>query len=33
MQRRTVLKAGLGLATLPLLSRFAFAADQKPVSF
>jgi raffinose/stachyose/melibiose transport system substrate-binding protein len=33
MQRRTVLKAGLGLATLPLMSRFGFAADQKPVSF
>lgn len=33
MQRRTLLKAGLGLAGMPLLSRFAFAADQKPVSF
>jgi raffinose/stachyose/melibiose transport system substrate-binding protein len=33
MQRRTILKAGLGLASLPLLPRFAFAADQKPVSF
>lgn len=33
MQRRTVLKAGLGLASLPLLSRLAFAADQKPVTF
>ncbi|PZM08771.1 ABC transporter substrate-binding protein [Rhizobium tubonense] len=33
MQRRTILKAGLGLASLPLLSRFAFAADQKPVTF
>ena len=33
MQRRTVLKAGLGLASLPLLTRFAFAADQKPVTF
>jgi raffinose/stachyose/melibiose transport system substrate-binding protein len=33
MQRRTILKAGLGLAGLPLLSRFAFAADQKPVAF
>jgi raffinose/stachyose/melibiose transport system substrate-binding protein len=33
MQRRTVLKAGLGLASLPLLPRLAFAADQKPVSF
>ncbi|OCJ07305.1 ABC transporter substrate-binding protein [Rhizobium sp. AC27/96] len=33
MHRRTVLKAGLGLAALPLMSRLAFAADQKPVSF
>ena len=33
MHRRTLLKAGLGLAGMPLLSRFAFAADQKPVSF
>jgi len=33
MHRRTVLKAGFGLASLPLLSRFAFAAEQKPVSF
>jgi raffinose/stachyose/melibiose transport system substrate-binding protein len=33
MQRRTVLKAGLGLASLPLMHRLAFAADQKPVSF
>ena len=33
MQRRTVLKAGLGLASLPLLPRFAFAADQKPIGF
>jgi raffinose/stachyose/melibiose transport system substrate-binding protein len=33
MQRRTVLKAGLGLASLPLMSRFAFAADQQPVGF
>ena len=33
MQRRTILKAGLGLASLPILPRFAFAADQKPVSF
>lgn len=33
MQRRTVLKAGLGLASLPLLPRLAFAADQRPVSF
>lgn len=33
MQRRTVLKAGLGLATLPFMARFGFAADPKPVSF
>jgi len=33
MQRRTVLKAGLGLASLPFLPRLAFAADQKPVTF
>jgi raffinose/stachyose/melibiose transport system substrate-binding protein len=33
MKRRTILKAGLGLASLPLLSRFAFSADQKPVTF
>ena len=33
MQRRTVLKAGLGLASLPFLPRLAFAADQKPISF
>ncbi|MDE1996672.1 MAG: extracellular solute-binding protein [Rhizobiaceae bacterium] len=33
MQRRTVLKAGLGLATLPFMNRFAFGADQKPVGF
>ena len=33
MQRRTILKAGLGLASLPLLPRLAFAADQKPVAF
>lgn len=33
MYRRTLLKAGLGAASLPILSRFAFAADQKPVSF
>ena len=33
MHRRTVLKAGLGLAALPLMSRLAFAADQKPISF
>jgi len=33
MHRRTVLKAGFGLASLPLMSRFGFAADQKPVGF
>ncbi|MBB3455978.1 raffinose/stachyose/melibiose transport system substrate-binding protein [Rhizobium sp. BK313] len=33
MQRRTVLKAGLGLASLPFLPRLAFAADQKPLTF
>jgi raffinose/stachyose/melibiose transport system substrate-binding protein len=33
MERRTVLKAGLGLASLPLMSRFGFAADPKPVGF
>ena len=33
MQRRTVLKAGLGLAALPLMSRLVFAADQKPIGF
>jgi raffinose/stachyose/melibiose transport system substrate-binding protein len=33
MQRRTVLKAGLGLASLPLLPRLAFAADQKLIGF
>ena len=33
MQRRTVLKAGLGLASLPILSRFAFAEDGQPISF
>ena len=33
MQRRTVLKAGLGLASLPLMARMGFAADQKPVGF
>lgn len=33
MQRRAILKAGLGLASLPLLSRLAFAQEQKPISF
>ncbi|MER9455538.1 extracellular solute-binding protein [Mesorhizobium sp. M0478] len=33
MQRRTILKAGLGLASLPLLPRLAYSADQKPVAF
>jgi len=33
MHRRTVLKAGLGLASLPLMSRLVFAADQKPIGF
>ena len=31
MERRTLLKTGLGLAALPLLPRFAFADDKKPV--
>lgn len=33
MQRRTLLKAGVALAGLPLLPRLATAADQKPISF
>jgi raffinose/stachyose/melibiose transport system substrate-binding protein len=33
MERRTLLKAGLGLAALPLLSRIAYGADGKPISF
>ncbi|PZV36581.1 ABC transporter substrate-binding protein [Mesorhizobium kowhaii] len=33
MQRRTLLKTGLGLAALPLLPRLAFADDKKPVGF
>lgn len=33
MQRRTLLKTGLGLAALPLLSRLSFADDKKPVGF
>jgi raffinose/stachyose/melibiose transport system substrate-binding protein len=33
MHRRSVLKAGVGLVTLPLMSRLAFAADQKPITF
>jgi len=33
MDRRTLLKAGISLASLPIMSRFAFAADAKPVSF
>ncbi|MDB5523054.1 MAG: extracellular solute-binding protein [Rhizobium sp.] len=33
MDRRTILKAGLGLASMPLLPRLSFAADQKPVVF
>jgi len=31
MERRTLLKTGLGLAALPLLPRLAFADDKKPV--
>jgi raffinose/stachyose/melibiose transport system substrate-binding protein len=33
MERRTLLKTGLGLATLPLLPRLAFGEDKKPVGF
>ncbi|AEH88818.1 ABC transporter substrate-binding protein [Mesorhizobium sp. LNHC221B00] len=33
MERRTLLKTGLGLAALPLLSRLAFADDKKPIGF
>ncbi|UVC07481.1 extracellular solute-binding protein [Rhizobium sp. TH2] len=33
MERRTLLKAGLGLATLPFMSRLAFGQDAKPVGF
>lgn len=33
MDRRTLMKAGAGLAALPLLSRLAIAADKKPISF
>jgi raffinose/stachyose/melibiose transport system substrate-binding protein len=33
MERRTLLKAGLGLAALPVLNRFAYAADGKPITF
>ena len=33
MQRRTLLKTGLGLAALPLLPRLSFADDKKPVGF
>jgi len=33
MHRRSVLKAGVGLVTLPFMSRLAFAADQKPITF
>jgi raffinose/stachyose/melibiose transport system substrate-binding protein len=33
MERRTLLKAGLGLAALPLLPRLAFADDKKPITF
>ncbi len=33
MVRRTFMKAGLGLAGLPLLNRFAVADDKKPISF
>ncbi|UVK43927.1 extracellular solute-binding protein [Mesorhizobium sp. AR07] len=33
MERRTLLKTGLGLAALPLLPRLAFADDKKPVGF
>lgn len=33
MERRTLLKAGLGLAALPVLNRLAFADDGKPITF
>jgi raffinose/stachyose/melibiose transport system substrate-binding protein len=33
MDRRAFMKAGLGLAGLPLASRLAFADDKKPISF
>lgn len=33
MERRTLLKAGLGLASLPFMTRLTFAADAKPVGF
>ncbi|MDB5550039.1 MAG: extracellular solute-binding protein [Rhizobium sp.] len=33
MERRTLLKAGLGLASLPFMSRLAFGQDAKPVGF
>src|SRR6185312_11345612 len=33
MERRTLLKAGIGLAALPLLPRLAFADDKKPITF
>ncbi|TIO10849.1 extracellular solute-binding protein [Mesorhizobium sp.] len=33
MERRTLLKTGLGLAALPLLPRLAFAEDKEPVGF
>lgn len=33
MHRRDILRTGLGLAALPLMPRFAAAADGKPVSF
>ncbi|CAN7168136.1 ABC transporter substrate-binding protein [Rhizobium sp. LjRoot254] len=33
MERRTLLKAGLGLATLPFMSRLAYGQDAKPVGF
>lgn len=33
MHRRTILKAGVGLACLPLMSRLAVAEDQKPIGF
>ncbi|ESY07284.1 ABC transporter substrate-binding protein [Mesorhizobium sp. RSR565B] len=33
MQRRTLVKTGLGLVALPLLPRLSFADDKKPVGF
>jgi raffinose/stachyose/melibiose transport system substrate-binding protein len=33
MERRSLLKAGLGLAAAPLLPRLAFGADAKPITF